>query len=134
MSSARVCAQRWQGRAGPLSAAIDLVPNRNVFSRRNVRPALGCRPQQRRLAAGTTAQAASAPAATDELRKEAAATGTNALFQPLKLGAVELGHRVVMAPLTRCRQAALRRPSTIPSCPFPYDHHLRAIRMSCSLA
>jgi hypothetical protein len=40
-----------------------------------------------------------------ELRQAAAATGTDPLFQPLQLGAYELQHRVVMAPLTRCRWA-----------------------------
>lgn len=99
MLSARLCAQRLQGRR-PVSAAIEISSSRTTVVQRNVRP---------RRAAGTRAPAASAAAAaaTEELRSDAAATGTDALFQPLKLGALELSHRVVMAPLTRCRQAAL---------------------------
>lgn len=37
------------------------------------------------------------------LKQLADASGTAALFEPLKLGPYELKHRVVMAPLTRCR-------------------------------
>jgi 2,4-dienoyl-CoA reductase-like NADH-dependent reductase (Old Yellow Enzyme family) len=44
-----------------------------------------------------------AAAAADNLQAAAAATGTEALFKPLKIGDVTLEHRVVMAPLTRCR-------------------------------
>lgn len=40
-----------------------------------------------------------------ELQAAAAGAGTEALFEPLQLGDVHLKHRVVMAPLTRCRSA-----------------------------
>lgn len=42
-------------------------------------------------------------ATATDLPKAAAGSGTEALFQPLKIGDVQLAHRVVMAPLTRCR-------------------------------
>lgn len=44
-----------------------------------------------------------AAAATADLQQAAAGAGTEALFQPLTIGDVQLKHRVVMAPLTRCR-------------------------------
>jgi hypothetical protein len=47
----------------------------------------------------TRASAAAAPAAT----KYAVKDDAKALFSPVTLGALQLSHRVVMAPLTRCR-------------------------------
>lgn len=37
------------------------------------------------------------------LKQAASSTGTAALLEPLQIGPYELQHRIVMAPLTRCR-------------------------------
>ena len=59
-------------------------------------------PRARAVCARSQHQQHAAPS-VEELRRAAVGTGTAALFEPLQLGPYELKHRVVMAPLTRCR-------------------------------
>jgi N-ethylmaleimide reductase len=45
------------------------------------------------------------------------------LFRPLKLGALELPHRIVMAPMTRCRST---QPGDVPNDPMAAYYAQRA--------
>ena len=49
---------------------------------------------------------------THETSETAARDGQSGLFSPVKIGAVTLGHRIVMAPLTRSRST---QPGDIPN-------------------
>jgi hypothetical protein len=63
-----------------------------------------CPPRQRPAAAARCRTAAPIRCELNEdLASAAVGAGTAALFEPLKLGPYELKHRIVMAPLTRCR-------------------------------